>query len=104
MNPTKEEKETQKRADLQAFEAEIRNVAKEFPTHEKKEFTFTLLERQMLAQQATIEALARQSQTIIINEQVIKRLGFQPNPQMRVRYSVGLGRFVIFLPKGGEKK
>lgn len=91
--------EKQKKIDMEAFEKEIDSVSKELPNHEHKEFTFNGIERQMLAQQATIAALAQQAQNIIINEQVIKRLGIKPNANMRIRYSVGLGRFVVFTPK-----
>lgn len=98
--------DAQKQADMEAFEREIYSLSKEIPTHTKKEFTFTALERQMLAQQATIAALANQAQNIIINEHVIRRLGIEPNPSIRVRYAVGLGRLVIFTPKEvrNEKK
>ena len=96
---TKEQIEAQKKEDMQLFEKEITNVSQKLPSHSKKEFTFTALERQLLAQQATIEALAKNAQEAIINEVCLKRLNVTPSQNIHIRYSVGLGRFVVFAPK-----
>jgi len=89
---------------MAAFEAEAKAVAEKLPGHKVKEFTFSNLEQQMLAEQQTITALAQQSQNKIVNEYVLRRVGIEPSPAIHVRYSIGLGRFIVFIPKLAKAK
>ena len=93
------DQQEQLKKDMAFFEAEIKATAKKLPDYNRKELTFTPAERQLLAQQATIEVLVRQAQEIIINTICLPRSGIIPSNKIHVRYSVGLGRFVIFSPK-----
>lgn len=89
----------QKQADLELFENDIEESAKKWKDHKKKQFTFTGLEQQMLAEQDTIIALAERTKLKVLNEISIRRIGLEPNPTIKLRYHVGLGRFVVFIPK-----
>lgn len=91
--------EAQKKRDMELFEKEISESAKKLPGFTKKEFTFTSDERQFLAQQDTIRALSDLARDHIINEYCLSRVGIQHAPELRIAYSVGLGRFVVFIPK-----
>lgn len=91
--------EEQKKRDLARFEEEIKKVSKEFPQYKIKEFTFNGMEQQMLAEQSTIEVLAGKTQDRILNQVCLKRVGLSYIPGMQIRYSVLLGRFVVFVPK-----
>lgn len=95
--------EEQKKKDLETFKKVVKDVADQLPNHTVKEFTFSSLEQQMLAEQQTIIALAQGSQNKIINELCLKRIGVQPSPAIKVRYAIGLGRFVVFVPKETKK-
>lgn len=95
----KNDVEAQKKADLELFEADVKAVAQQLPSHKIKEFTFSNLEQQMLAEQQTIIVLAGNTQNKIINEVSLKRIGVEPSPAIHIRYSIGLGRFVVFVPK-----
>lgn len=98
--------EDQKKKDMEIFEADAKATAASLPNHKVKEFTFSNLEQQMLAEQQTIMALAQQSQNKIINEYILRRIGIEPSPAIHIRYSIGLGRFIVFVPKlpKAEKK
>jgi hypothetical protein len=89
----------QRKQDMQVFEDDIKNVASQFPNHTIKEFTFNNFEQKFLAQQQTIIALGQEAQIAIVNEVCLKRIGIMPNPTIVIRYSIGLGRFVVFTPK-----
>lgn len=89
----------QKQADMKIFEDDIKATAVNLPGHIIKEFTFTKEEQQNLAEQQTIMSLAQNSQNRLINETCLKRVGVQPSPAIHIRYSIGLGRFVVFSPK-----
>lgn len=91
--------EEQLKKDMALFNNAIERALKEFPEHKVKEFTFTALEQQMLAEQDTIVALAERTKLKILNELAVKRVGIMPNPSIKLRYHVGLGRFVVFTPK-----
>ena len=85
--------------DQEMFESQIQLMAKDLPNYKMKEFTFSNFEQQLLAEQATIATLAEQTQNKIINEICLKRLGITPSPAIKVPYAIGLGRFVVFIPK-----
>ncbi len=99
--------EEQRKIDMEVFEAEAKKTALQLPNHKLKEFTLNTIEQQMLAEQETIVALARASQDKIINEYVLSRVGVTPSPAIHIRYSISLGRFVVYtpkLPKGSSKE
>jgi hypothetical protein len=90
--------EEQRKKDMEIFETEVKIITEKLPNHKIKEFTLSNLEQQMLAEQQTIIDLAQNSQIKIINELVLKRIAIIPSPAIHVRYSIGLGRFVVFIP------
>ena len=89
----------QKKKDMKLFEASVQSLSEQLPNHKIKEFTFSSFEQQLLAEQQTIAVLAQQTQNKIINEICLKRVGILPSPAINVRYSIGLGRFVVFSPR-----
>jgi hypothetical protein len=91
--------EAQKKIDTEAFEADVKNVAATLPNHTQKEYAFTRQEQQMLAEQQTIVALGERMQLRVINEMSLKRVDVVPTPETNVRYHIGLGKFVVFVPK-----
>lgn len=94
-----EQLEIQKKQDIEVFENDIKVSVENWPDHKKKEFTFTILEQQLLAQQDTILALAERTKLAVINELALRRVNIDPNPGIKLRYHIGLGRFVLFIPK-----
>lgn len=68
-------------------------------THEKKEYTFTVVEKRRLVEQQMVELVARQAIDDIINLETLKRLGFEPNPDLKILYDLNLGRLIVFIPK-----
>lgn len=91
--------EDQKKKDMAVFEEDIKQVSQALPNHKIKEFTFNNFEQQLLAEQQTIIALSQGTQNKLINEICLKRIGVMPSPAISIRYSIGLGRFVVFVPK-----
>lgn len=85
--------------DMALFDNDIKQSMQKWPDHKAKEFTFTALEQQILAEQDTIVALSERTKLKILNELAVKRVGIMPNPSVKLRYHVGLGRFVVFTPK-----
>lgn len=71
-------------------------------THDKKEYTFTNVEKRRLVEQQMVELVARQAIEDIINLETLKRLGFDPNPELKILYDINLGRLIVFVPKKKE--
>lgn len=68
-------------------------------THEKKEYTFSVVEKRRLAQQDLIEKFASQALQDLINLTVLPRVGITPNEKVFTLYDIGLGRLTVFTPK-----
>lgn len=81
--------------DKKILEADI----KLSPTHEKKEYTFSIDEKRRLAQLQAIVVFAQGAIEDIINLTVLPRLGFTTNPDIRVLYEINLGRFTVWSPR-----
>ena len=72
-------------------------------THEKKEYTFSVVEKRRLAQQDLIEKFAAQALQDIINLTVLPRVGIIPNKDVFTLYDIALGRLTVFTPKATPK-
>lgn len=68
-------------------------------THEKKEFTFSTVEKRRLLQQESVALIVHQAIEDIINLEVLRRLDITPGIEIRVLYDTSLGRFVVWQPK-----
>jgi hypothetical protein len=93
-----EEIEKQKAEDSALFESDIKACTEKWADHKRKEFTFSAFEQQLLAEQETIVALAQRTKLKVLNDLAVKRVGLEPNPLIKLRYHIGLGRFVVFVP------
>ena len=71
-------------------------------THDVKEYTFTVVEKRRLVEQQMVEIVARQATDDIINLEVLKRLGFDPSPDLKILFDINLGRLIVFFPKKNE--
>lgn len=89
-----------KQFDAKVAEADIKLA----PTHEKKEYTFSSTEKRRLAQLQAIAVFAQEAIDDIINLNVLPRLEYKPNPELRVLYEINLARFVIWLPRKAKNK
>lgn len=91
----KQFEEEQKVFDKQVQEASEKLKA----THDKKEYTFSNLEKRRLAQQDLIEKFASQALEDLVNLEVLPRLGIIPDGKVFTLYDIQLGRLTVFIPK-----
>lgn len=68
-------------------------------THEKKEYTFSVVEKRRLVQQDLIEKFASQAMADIINLTVLPRIGVESNEKIFTLYDITLGKLTVFIPK-----
>lgn len=103
MNPNPDELKKQLELEAQKFEDNvIKTHLKLAATHEKKEYTFSAMEKQRLAKLQTVAFFVADAIDDIINLSVLARLGIKPDPSVRIMYDIALGRFTIWTVK--EKK
>lgn len=94
------EDQKQLEAEEKLYDSQVdENFEKLKATHEKKEYTFTVVEKRRLAQQDLIQKFALQALQDIINLTVLPRLGVVPNEKVFTLYDVPLGRFTVFTPR-----
>lgn len=73
------------------------------PTHIKKEFTFSIVEKRRLAQQEAVGLISQQAISDIVNMDVLPRIGITPDPEIRIIYDVNVGKLTIWTPKPKEE-
>ena len=92
-NKSLEEEEKLYNSQVQASNEKLKT------THEKKEYTLSVVEKRRLAQQDLIEKFASQALQDIINLTVLPRVGITPNKEVFTLYDIALGKLTIFIPK-----
>lgn len=106
MDSQKEQKKAFKEIEV-AFKDQIEQERKLLgKTHQKKEFTFTTDELRHMRYLASYAALSQKISELatshvddVINNQILSRVGIEPNNKMKVSYSVSLGRFIVWIPR-----
>lgn len=106
MNPNLTPEEQQKILDAQLaerdkiFKTTVETEAKKLEeSHDKKEYTFSTVERRRLLQHETIIISIQQFIDDIINQNVLPRIGISPNPTIKVFYDIPLGKLIVWTPK-----
>ena len=68
-------------------------------THEKREYTFSVVEKRRLTQQNLIEKFATQAPQDLVNLTVLPRVGVTPNEKVFTLYDLELGKLTVFTPR-----
>lgn len=68
-------------------------------THDMKTYSFSVDEARQLAKIDAAIKLANSAVEDILNNNVLKRLGYEPNPELKMLYDITLKRIAVWAPK-----
>lgn len=93
---TKKEIAEAHKAQEQIFQDRAKDAEEKLPDHQRREYTFTLVEKRRLQELALTKEIIQQSMDDIVNIETLPRLGID---KAYTLYDVRLGRLIVFTPK-----